>query len=189
MLVENEFKKLQIFDSILFIGQSYFNNDRSQNYLNFQWLYYTLKRVGDTEKVVSWKSKGLSAQKPTTSNTTDNSLYPSIKWPKNSKFCLIFKGKVLKQKNATFTPPNIEIFLIAYELDTWPRGLNSDFTLKDALFGGVKLAKNVDPDKYVYTGYGIGFNSRSRSLLPHGSIGKNVIIFGVDLWILIIRKN
>ena len=79
MLVENEFKKLQIFDSILFIGQSYFNNDRSQNYLNFQWLYYTLKRVGDTEKVVSWKSKGLSAQKPTTSNTTDNSLYPSIK--------------------------------------------------------------------------------------------------------------
>ena len=37
-----------------------------------------------------------------------------------------------------------------YELDTWSQALNSDFTLKDCLFGGVKLTKNADPDKYVY---------------------------------------
>ena len=36
------------------------------------------------------------------------------------------------------------IFFIAYELDTWSRDLNSDFTLKHCLFGGVKLAKNAD---------------------------------------------
>ena len=59
VLVENELKKLQTIDSSLFIGQSYFNNDGAQNYVIFQSLYYTLKRLGDTEKIVSWKSKGL----------------------------------------------------------------------------------------------------------------------------------
>ena len=49
---------------------------------------------------------------------------------------------------------------------------NTDFTLKDCLFGGVKLSKNTDPDKYVYTGYGMGFDSRSVFSLPNGNIGK-----------------
>ena len=53
-------------------------------------------------------------------------------------------------------------FFIVYKLDTGSRDLNTDFTLKDCLFGDVKLAKNNDQDKYVYTGYGIGFNLRSE---------------------------
>ena len=53
--------------------------------------------------------------------------------------------------------------------------------MKDCLRGGVNLAKNANPDKYVYTGYGIGFDSRSKFPLPDGSMGKNVIIFGVDI--------
>ena len=71
--------------------------------------------------------------------------------------------------------------MIVYELDTWSQDLNSDFTLKDRLFGGVKLSKNADPDKYVYTGYGIGFNSLSEFSLHDGSMDKNVITFGVDM--------
>ena len=48
--------------------------------LEFQTLYYTLKRIGYTEKIISWKSNGLSAEKLTTpTTTTDNSLSPSIK--------------------------------------------------------------------------------------------------------------
>ena len=72
-------------------------------------------------------------------------------------------------------------FFIVCKLGTWSRDLNSDFTLKDYFFRGVKLAKNADADKYIYTGFGIGFNSRSVFSLPHGSMGKNVIIFGVDM--------
>ena len=53
VLVENEFKKLQTFDSNLFISQSYFNNNGAQIYLILQPLYYILKRLDDTEKVVS----------------------------------------------------------------------------------------------------------------------------------------
>ena len=78
MLVKNEFKKLQTFDSSLFIGQSYFFNDGAQLYIIFQPLYYTLKRLGDTEKIVSWKSKGLLIEKRFAPTTTDNSFSPSI---------------------------------------------------------------------------------------------------------------
>ena len=50
-------------------------------------------------------------------------------------------------------------FFIVDKLDTCSQDLNSDFTLKSCLFGGIKLAKNAGPDKYVYKGSGIGFDS------------------------------
>ena len=55
------------------------------------------------------------------------------------------------------------------------------FYFKDCLFRGVEVAKNADPDKYVYTGYVIGFDLRSVFSLPVGSMGKNVISFGADV--------
>ena len=61
--------------------------------------------------------------------------------------------------------------MIVYELDTWLEDLTSDFTLKDCLFGSIKLATNADPDKYLYTGYGNGFDSHSEFSLPDGSMG------------------
>ena len=48
---------------VLFISQSYFVSDGGQFYLILQLIYYTLKRLGDTEQVVSSKSKDLSGQK------------------------------------------------------------------------------------------------------------------------------
>ena len=50
-------------------------------------LYYTLKRLGDTEKMLSWKGKGLSSEEFTSPTTTYNCLSPSIKWYDNSNFC------------------------------------------------------------------------------------------------------
>ena len=73
----------------------------------------------------------MSAEKPTNPTTTDNSLSPTINWCEDSKSCLEFKGSCLKQKDTTYTPPNRINFFIVYELDTWPRDLNSDFILKD----------------------------------------------------------
>ena len=117
LLVENELKKLQdkneklqTYDLSLFISQSYFFNDEARLYLIFQRLYYTLKRLDDTEKIVSWKSKGLSAKKLTTPTNTDSSLSPSIKWYRNSNCGLAFKGSCLNKKNAAYTPPNRIIF-------------------------------------------------------------------------------
>ena len=48
------------------------------------------------------------------------------------------------------------------------------------MFGSLKLTKNANPDKYKYNGYGIGFDSRSEFSLSDGSMGKNIINFGVD---------
>ena len=41
----------------------------------------------------------------------------------------------------------------------------------NCLFGGVKLDKNTDLDKYVYSDYGIGFDSYSEFSFPESSIG------------------
>ena len=65
-------------------------------------------------------------------------------------------------------------FFIVYELDSWPRDLNTEFTLGDCLFGDVKLTKNPDPDKYSYSGYGIGFDMQIEYSLPDSSVGKKV---------------
>ena len=51
----------------------------------------------------------------------------------------------------------------------------------NCLFGSVKLTKNDNPDKYKYSGYGIGFDSREEFSLSDGSYGKNVIVFGADM--------
>ena len=113
-------------------------------------LYYTLERLGDTEKNISRKSKGLLSKKLTTFTTTNNSLSPSIKWYGDSHFCLIFKGSCLKQTNKqtkNFHSSKQNNLFIVYELHIWSRDLNFDFTPKDCLFGGVKLAKKADPDK------------------------------------------
>ena len=99
---KNKILKLQTYDLSLFIGQSYFVNDGARNYFRFQPLCYTLKQLGNTEKVVSLKSKYLLTQKFITPTTTDNNLSPIIKWYENSNFCFIFKGRCLKEKSNFF---------------------------------------------------------------------------------------
>ena len=127
------------------------------------------------------KIKRFVDQKITTPTTTDNSLSASINWYGDSNFCLSFKVSCLKEKNAIFTPASRIFFFIVYELDTWSRDSNSDFISKDCLFGDVKLPKNADPDKQLYSGYSNEFDSCSEYSLLEGSIGKNVIIVGVDM--------
>ena len=45
----------------------------------------------------------------------------------------------------------------------------------------MELTKNSDLDKYNYTGYSIGFDSRSEFIFTDGSFGKNVIVFRADM--------
>lgn len=48
---------------------------------------------------------------------------------------------------------------IFYELNIMSYELNTDFKLKKFLFKNLKLPKNINPDKYHYSGYnGIGFD-------------------------------
>ena len=58
---------------------------------------------------------------------------------------------------------------------------DDNITVQNALFGAVSLTKNVDVDKYEYSGYGTAFDRTSRFSFPGGGYGQNVIIFGVDM--------
>ena len=49
------------------------------------------------------------------------------------------------------------------------------------MFANLKIIENDDPDKCSYSGYGVAFTSRSDFSLLDGSMGKNIIIFGVDM--------
>ena len=51
----------------------------------------------------------------------------------------------------------------------------------NCLFGAVTLAKNADINRSKYSGYGIGFYRHEKVSFPGSGLGKNVIIFGVDM--------
>ena len=43
------------------------------------------------------------------------------------------------------------------------------------------MTKNAGIDKYGYSGYGIGFDTRSKCSFLGGGFGQNILIFGVDM--------
>ena len=58
----------------------------------------------------------------------------------NSRTRLEFKGSCSKQEDiAAYTPKNVVNFYIVYELNMWSQDLNAEFTLKDYLFGNVRI--------------------------------------------------
>ena len=79
LLVETELNKLKTFDSSYFIGKSHFEEDGTQNYLVFQPLNRYFK-IGNSDCILSWKSKGLSAESITPSPAPNNFLNPSLNY-------------------------------------------------------------------------------------------------------------
>ena len=49
------------------------------------------------------------------------------------------------------------------------------------MFGALSLSKNGNIDKCKYSGYGIGFDRHGSFSFPGTGLGRNVIIFGVDM--------
>ena len=66
-----------------------------------------------------------------------------------------------------------------YEIDRYVN-LSSYSTLENCLFGAVKLTKHVDIDLYKCSGYCIGFDRKGYFSIGD-EVGRNVIIFGVDM--------
>ena len=177
--VENELKKLKKFDSSYFIGKSHFEEDGTENYLIFQSINRYFK-IGNSDYVLSWKSKGLSAESITPPSAPNNFLNPSLNYL-GTKIRVRFSGSCLKQDKITYTHGKIVNIYIVYEINKKDNTITSDPTLENCLFGAVTLTKNVNIDKYGYSGYGIGFDGRSSFLFPGGGFDQNVIIFGVDM--------
>ena len=180
---ENNIKKLQTFDSSYFRGENYFDQDVTQNYLVFLpiFRYFKINTINNfTNYVLSWQSRGFSAESIKPPTTSDNSLTPTLSYYQASKIRVKFTGSSLKQPKYSYTHGKVVNIYIFYELGA-SSSSNSNPTIKYCLFGAVTLTKNADIDKYKYSGYGIGFDRRSSFSFPGGGFGQNIIIFGVDM--------
>ena len=175
---QKELNKLKTFDLSYFIWKSHFEEDGVQNYLVFQPLNKYFKVIASTIYVLSWQSKGLLDEiiKPPT--TSDNSRNPKVSYY-GAKARLEFRGGCLKQDKSTFNHGKILNIYIVYELDK--TYIKTHATLVNCLFGAVSITKNADFDKNKHSGHGIGFDRTGINLLPDGSFGRNVAIFGVDM--------
>ena len=60
-----------------------------------------------------------------------------------------------------------------YTITLYPR-------LENCLFGAVSLTKNVDIDKYKYSGYGVGFARHGEFSFGTRGFDRTCIIFGAD---------
>ena len=91
-----------------------------------------------------------------------------------------FSESCLKQDKVTFNHGKIVNIYIVYEIS---KSINtSDYpTLENYLFGAVSLTKNAVINKYGYSGYEIGFGRHGRFSFPGTGLGRNVIIFGVEM--------
>ena len=68
---------------------------------------------------------------------------------------------------------------IVYELNHSPKNPSINFKLKNYIFGATSIIKNIDKEKYVYSGYGITFDSADFWSYDNDNV-RNFIISGVD---------
>ena len=133
------------------------------------------KIITNTKYISPWKSKGLPDETIKPPATSDNSLTPLIDYHGN-KIRVKFIGSCLKHSKISYTHRTIVNTYIVFEFGA--SGSNdNDPTLKNCLFVAVTLTKNADIDKYGYSGYGIGFNKRSRFPFLGGRCGQKCIDF------------
>ena len=137
---------------------------------------------GNLYYVLSWTSKGLSNESIKPPTTSDNSLTPILNYY-GTKTKVSFDMSCLKQDKVTFNHGKIVNIYIVYKIIRIANINNRDdnLTVLNALFGAVSLAKNVDVNKYKYSGYVIVFDRTSIFWFPGGGNGQNVTIFGVDM--------
>ena len=157
----------------------YFPSGICQNYLVFVTAHKYIKCFTGTTQTESWKSNGMSEERIESIAKSDSNFAPTIA-DHHVLPDINFNGHCLTKNNISIPKKVINLY-ISYTLGHQLRNLNTDFTLGNCLFGSAKLTKNADLDKYKYTGYIIGFGSRSKYLFTDGSYGKNVIIFGADM--------
>ena len=126
------------------------SEDGTQAYLIFQPLYRYFKTITNTNYILSWKSRGLSAESIKPPTTSDNSLTPELSYYDHN-IRVKFTGSCLKQPKITYTHKEVVNIYIVYELGASTSHID-DPILKNCLFGAVILTKNADIDKYGYSG-------------------------------------
>ena len=175
-------KHLIQFISKSYFGKSHFEQDGMQNYLVFQPIQIHFERivnVGNDNYMYYWKSKGLSDETIDSIKTSDYGITPYLSYYHTNKIRVKFDEGCLKQDQAKLLHRGIVNVYIVYEKSNI--NVSNYPTLENCLFGAVESIKNADLDKYGYSGYRIGFDTKGSFSFPGTGLGRNVIIFGVDM--------
>ena len=135
--------------------------------------------VGNCWHINYWQSKGLSDERISSITASNCSVTPFLDYY-GTKTRVEFSGSCLKQDKVTFNHGKIVNIYIVYEIS---KSINiSDYpTLENCLFGAFTLTINADIDRYGYSGCAIGFDRHGSFSFPGTGLGRNVIIFGVDM--------
>ena len=99
----------------------------------------------------------------------------------NGRMSVRFEAAYFKQMRL-LRPNNDNIvnIYIVYLIDPVSNSRNTDYTVQNALFGGIKIIKNAaDTSKHKYEGYGICFDEGGTFSKGGINNGRNVLIFGV----------
>ena len=70
---------------------------------------------------------------------------------------------MFKTKNVTFSYKTVVNLCIAHEINLWPFKQCAGFTLRNSLFGAVKLTKNADFDESKHSLYRVGLDTFGSS--------------------------
>ena len=111
------------------------SEDGTQAYLIFQPLYRYFKTITYTNYILSWKSRGLSAESIKPPTKSGNSLTPELSYY-DYNIRVKFTGSCLKPPKITYTHKKVVNIYIVYELGISTSHID-DPTLKNCLFGAV----------------------------------------------------
>ena len=146
---------------------------------------------GLTSKDISeWKSTGIynySSDSNMNAFANAKSNLPNLK--NDGRMHVHLSGNHFQQ-NKVIIPNNnnaINIYCV-YKLDPIASSRDTTFTIQNSSFGAMEITKNADTSKYDYKGYGICFDEGdtfSHKITEDGHVhvtmGRNSIIFGVDM--------
>ena len=154
-------------------------------YLDKMYLLYECKAFSfkyTSGKINLWKSTGINNYSRDSDmdvvSVATTSLPPLID---NGRMSVRLEGAYFKQMRL-LRPNNDNIvnIYIVYLIDPISNSRNTDYTVQNALFGGVKITKNAtDTSKHKYEGYGICFDEGGTFSKGGINNGRNVLIFGV----------
>ena len=164
-------------ENALTSGRDYY---RDKMYLLYECKAFSFKYTSG--KINLWKSTGLDNYSRDSDmdavSVATASLPPLID---NGRISVRLEGAYFKQMRL-LRPNNDNIvnIYIVYLIDPISNSRNTDYTVQNALFGGVKITKNAtDTSKHKYEGYGICFDEGGMFSMGNINNGRNVLIFGV----------
>ena len=111
---------------VILLEKGHFEEDGTQNYLVFQPMYRSLK-IGNSDYVLSWKSKGLSNESMTPPSAPSNFVSSSLNYL-DTKIRVRFSGSCLKQDKITYTHGKMVNIYIVYEINEKDNTITSDPT-------------------------------------------------------------